>query len=84
MPDGKKIFQTQLKYSSNYKKEYKFKFHDYPKEGIMHEIRKYFKAKHYYQNKARNNFENTSRQSIIIKIKQETIYQLALHPIILF
>jgi len=55
MPDGKKIFQTQLKYSSNYKKEYKFKFHDYPKEGIMHEIRKYFKAKHYYQNKARNN-----------------------------
>ncbi|MHA1645980.1 MAG: hypothetical protein ACTSVL_00265, partial [Promethearchaeota archaeon] len=55
MPDGKKIFQVQLKYSSKYKKEYKFKFHDYPKEGIMHEIRKYFKAKHYYQNKARNN-----------------------------
>jgi len=53
MPNGKKIFQKQLVICSNYKNRYHFKFNGYPKGGIMHEIRKYFKAKHYYQNKAR-------------------------------
>ncbi len=55
LPNGSKTYQKQLDDYSNSMINYYFKFKNYPKPGIMQEIRKYFKAKHYHQNKARNN-----------------------------
>ena len=55
LPNSSKIYQKQLDDYFNSRIKYKFKFNNYPKAGIMQEIRKYFKAKHYYQNKTRNN-----------------------------
>ena len=55
LPNGSKTYQKQLDDYSNSKINYYFKFKNYPKAGIMQEIQKYFKAKHYHQNKARNN-----------------------------
>jgi hypothetical protein len=61
LPNGSKIYQKQLGDYSNSKIKYNFKFNSIPKAGIMQEIRKYFKAKHYHQNKAR--FKNLSKIS---------------------